>query len=193
MSEQPPSLEKWAQDHFDWKGYELKLAELFERRSTDAQKLSTEFSKLIITNLIVLNAGGLVSIAPISAFFGLNGSTWHERLGIFGVPACFYVAGLLLGMFCSLGTYYNYQMHAHLALTHSELAILEARVERSLITENPKWHSELVAQRPTIQDTSASIVSKIRWTFIGSHIIGWASLLCFLAGSLIIAWRAPSL
>ncbi|BCB20051.1 hypothetical protein [Bosea sp. ANAM02] len=111
-------------EHFDkWTRY-LKetraAAEPWEKSALEYQKFAVEYSKLLVTNLYVLNAGGLISLPALSAFLGVNALARNERMFILGWTVSGFILGLVLAALCSLFVYFNFQTHAELARFQGE-------------------------------------------------------------------------
>lgn len=93
---------QWA----DWMQYETASRGFYEKRALEAQKASVEFSKLLITNLILINAGALIALPATAAFIGVQSSAAPaQKMLVVGAPAVLYVVGLIAGLVCALATY----------------------------------------------------------------------------------------
>lgn len=60
-------------DHIRWWEFELKTRELYQKRYAEAYKQASEFSKLVLTNLHLINAGGLVALPWLATFTNTAG------------------------------------------------------------------------------------------------------------------------
>ncbi|WP_331326534.1 hypothetical protein [Methylobacterium fujisawaense] len=173
----------------DWAAF-LKVLNttegLPERRANEAQKLSAEFSKLIVVNLQFINAGALLAAPSIALnLLGLSGLKPLEKWQLIGIPMGMFAAGLVAASLSSFWAYRNYEMIAH----HWE-AEREWR-EFNLGRLTP-WFDGEKGQRKLEEAAKKRVRYQIKaqrrfWFSLAS---GWASILLFICGCVLLAWNA---
>jgi len=168
----------------DWLKYELGLRELYEKRSLENRKLATEFSKLVVSNLVLINAGALIALPPISAFIGIQNSiSFSQKFYAVGIPAIFYVFGLLIGLLCALVTYFNFAYAHHAADASCLRELADTRKLYPWVVANPAYQKVMEEQSTAQSATYLDRDRKIGTTYWLGHFSGWISLACFLFGS----------
>ncbi|TXN52359.1 hypothetical protein [Methylobacterium sp. WL2] len=157
-----------------------------ERRAIEAQKLSAEFSKIIITNLQFINAGALLATPSLATnLLGLVGLNRHEKMIYIGSPMGLFAFGLALATLTAFFTYRNYEAAAN--HWNSERLWREADLGRLSphLVQRP-WDEEL---RENSED-KRKYNSKITLFFYLGQASGWLSVLSFIAACIMLAWSA---
>lgn len=165
-------------DPLRWAEYELKIRELHFKIYSEAQRIGAEFSKLIVVNLIWINAAGLGSLPVITSFIGINAVPWAQKFPLIVKPGLAFGVGLCSALFCALMTHYNYESIARNADFQCEAERYDLRVnhpgiphEIRTIAKGELEHSTQSAQRSELW---------VDFTRLAGHVTGWASLGCFL-------------
>ncbi len=87
------------------------LCEPFDKRIVEYSKASVEFSKILVTNLNLINAGGLLATPTIAKFLGFDMMRPAVKIVVLTVPGALFLAGLVCAALCALATYINFQRH----------------------------------------------------------------------------------
>jgi hypothetical protein len=103
-------------DLMDWMTYQVKLKEIYDKRFIEGYKVVFEYSKLLITNLILINLGGIAAIPVIAQFAQLNDRA--ERLNVLMWPAAMFCVGIIFALSCGLLAHWN----ANYFINHSDEA-----------------------------------------------------------------------
>ena len=176
---QPPKLED-IQGFRDWSTYvkaQKDVAEFPERRALEAQKLSSEFSKLVIINLQFINAGSLLAVPTLAnSTLGLSNLTRYDKLYYLGIPMGMFAFALVLASVASFSAYCNYE-----AIAGHWSALRDWR-EFDLARHNPHleprpW-DEMKRSAERRQKKLGRKATFWRWFGLGS---GWSSVLFFIA------------
>jgi hypothetical protein len=110
MTGQNSSADRQSISWGNWNRTEISIRDAYERRSLELQKASVEFSKILVTNLTLINAGALVALPATATFMGVStAATLAEEVNFVGIPAILYTGGLFCGLLCGYMTYRNYQ------------------------------------------------------------------------------------
>ncbi|MGO4738629.1 hypothetical protein AB4099_18925 [Bosea sp. 2KB_26] len=173
----------------DWLRYWKEAraaAEPFEKRAVEYHKAGVEFSKLLVTNLFVLNAGGLVAIPALTAFLGIGALPPADRGFVVGLAAAGFGSGLLFAALCALVTYKNY----HTFVSGCELERNRALFDVNwLLKRNGRTLEESQKERDEIGTQLAAVEKKIGRTYVAGHVFGWLSIMAFTASSVWLATR----
>ncbi|GEP00601.1 hypothetical protein [Methylobacterium haplocladii] len=162
------------------------ISEIWYDKSADALKHSVEFSKLIITNLQIINAGGLLAVPTVSAsVLGLTGLNHTERLLYLGLPMAVFALGLLLATLCSYFTYRNYLAHAHTADAQAWRSTLE--VENALPNLALDRIEQTIRNLEEIDKLQLGNLAAVQNNYIRVLVCGWLSVTCFVAACIILA------
>ncbi|QGY01476.1 hypothetical protein MMSR116_05845 [Methylobacterium mesophilicum SR1.6/6] len=176
-------------DFRDWATFvkvRRDVEEMPERRAIEAQKLSAEFSKIIITNLQFINAGALLATPSISAnLLGLTGLTKEDKLTLIGLPMGLFTGGLVLATLAAFFTYRNYEAianhwNAERLWRESDLG----RLSPSLVQR--AWSDEL--KQFTSEKRKSDFRTKMYFWF--GLMSGWTSVGCFVSACSLLAWSA---
>lgn len=151
-------------------------SELSDRRALETQKIAADFGKLIITNLHLINAGGLFA-AP-TLFNAISGSapiSRAERLLFLILPMGLLAAGLILASTTAFFVYRNFdavaeQWSADKLMIDADLEITNPTL--NVAVAQKKFFDAKVAH--AVAD--AKIKSNFQWAFRS----GWASATCFI-------------
>ena len=166
----------------------LKIADAHGKARFEQLKLSSEYAKLVITNLHLINAGGIVSVPALAQFVGLQAAT-DVRLYVIGPAIAGYVLGFVFALLCAFITYRNYQ-----ALSHgSEMHMLGDMVLLETISPNfegDEHQASRDARNAFANATAVKLETTVTRTYVLGQVAGWLSFLFFLAASI---WLAYSL
>lgn len=178
-------------DPLRWGEYELKLREFHFKFYSEAQKLANEFSKLIVINLIWINAAGLGSLPVTASFIGIGSVPWAQKFPLVVKPGIAFGVGLCSALFCALMTYYNFTSIA-------KTADFQCAVETNALRAN---HPRIPEQFRTVaqcdlEHSARNVRSSelwVRFTYIAAHATGWASVICFLWACFLLIKITPPL
>jgi hypothetical protein len=88
------------------------LCEPFDKRAVEYSKASVEFSKILVTNLNLINAGGLLATPTIAKFLGFDAMRPAVKVVALTVPSVLFLLGLVCAALCALLAYINFKRHA---------------------------------------------------------------------------------
>jgi hypothetical protein len=174
-----------------WREFELKLREHYSKQSLDFQKMSSEFAKLVIGNLHLMNAGGLIALPSIAGLIGTNNLSSTDRWKAVAFSAGFCVAGLLAAALAAYATYGNYQVHDERAMERQARGLKLAQAAlRPQVTKIQEVENEAEDEDEDEdgegRDSDRS-VRMVDFTFRTAQAAGWASLLFFVFACLSFA------
>lgn len=109
--------------------HELKVRDLHQKGWSEGTKFAVEFSRLIITNLVWINAAGLGSLPVIAKFVGVDGGGWTEKRHILIYPGAAFAFGLFTALLCAFATYLNFNSIARTFLAGSRMEISSIRAQ----------------------------------------------------------------
>jgi hypothetical protein len=155
------------------------------------RKVGTDHVKLVLTNLHLINAGGLVAIPALAAFAEISIKPVAERLLIFGPSAVCFVLGLILAMLAALMSYYNsLRMADHLdAKGEEHVADLAQRLPFASDDFKNKALLSTIQHRADILETARRATRNYKW----AHVLGWASLVLFVLGCILLILRVKEI
>lgn len=159
---------------------DLRVRELYNKQFSDAQRSAVDFSKLILTNLIWINAAGLGSLPVTAAFLGIGDMPWSQKFPMILGPGLAFATGLFSALMCALATYYNFDAIAKNANFACAREIGDIRLTHPEAARNEEFRGRVEAQRDHSAKSATEASKRTRATLILSHLLGWASLLCFL-------------
>ncbi len=168
------------EDPIRWQELELRVRELYNKQFSDAQRAAVDFSKLIVTNLIWINAAGLGSLPVTAAFLGIGDMPWPQKFPLLLGPGLAFAAGLFSALMCALATYYNFDAIAKNADFSCWREIGDIRLTHPATAQDDDCKGRVEAQRDCSAKSATEASKRTRSTLILSHLLGWASLLCFL-------------
>ncbi len=155
---------------------ELKVRELYQKQFSDAQRAAVDFSKLIVTNFIWINAAGQGSLPVSAVFLGIGDVPWPQKFPLMFGPGLGFAGGLFSGLICALATYYNFDAIAK----NADFAIGEIRLTHPTTAQNEEFKGKVEAHRDRSAKFASAASTRIWATLIISHLLGWISLFCFL-------------
>jgi len=82
-----------------WLEADSALAESYRKQIFEARKLASDFSKLVITNLLFINSAGLFGVPTLAKSLGMSAQTRAEKLFYLGLPMTLFVLGFLRASF----------------------------------------------------------------------------------------------
>ena len=179
-------------DQLSWQTHELKIRELFDKRYIESTKIVSEFSKMLIGNLILINAGGVGSIT----FFANEAHTVqlsiNEKIQHLMPSATFFVIGLLSAILCGFSAYVNFSALATIALNHynDELSIF--RKQHIAYRDNPSYKA-LLDDAKKLSEVKVGQLD--RWIEISKYAgigFGFCSFGCFVAGCIMLVLKTAS-
>lgn len=165
-------------DPLRWGEYELKLREYHFKRCSEAQRLGTEFSKLIVINLIWINAAGVGALPVTASFIGIGALPWAQKFQLVIQPGIAFGVGLISALMCALITYYNF-------CSIAKTADFQCAVETNTLKANHPAIPEqfrMIAQNDLNKSETNARQSElwVGFTYRAGHFAGWVSLGCFL-------------
>lgn len=101
-------MDEKTDDPLKWPEFELKFKEFYHKRSLEAQKLATEFTKIIVTNLIWINAAGIGALPVTTSFVGISSLRWEEKYALIYKPMWLFAGGLVAAIVCAFMIYINF-------------------------------------------------------------------------------------
>jgi hypothetical protein len=176
-----------------WYQFEAKIREINQKDALDFEKISSEFSKLIVSNLFMMNAGGLGSIPAVSIFLDLNKLSVINRIELLKCPFITFGFGAFLALASAFAAYINYQAGA----AHSKWTM------RNELSMCRKFHPAYQTNEEFSKMIEAEIVSSRKgaekawkrlrcflWVSIGC---GFGALLAFIVGCVLLGLNVPAL
>ncbi|WP_363348306.1 hypothetical protein [Methylocystis echinoides] len=167
-------------DPLKWAEYELKLREFHLKKYFEATRLSADFSKLMVTNLIWINAAGLGALPVIANFIGISTIPWAGKFALLFCPGLLFAFGLIFGLLCALTAYFNYESIARHADHDCAVELHSVRIVQPAVIANPEYKALFENEREKSTILSKSARGRVQFTLIASHMVGWLSLLCFV-------------
>jgi hypothetical protein len=169
-----------------WTAIEKAAAEPFEKDVLEYRKAAAEFSKLLVTNLHLINAGALLAVPTLSAFLGFTAAPRPDKLWLIGVPVACFTTGLLFAALCALATHRNFMWHADFAewSRHKKLREIETAHPGTRTPERGESRSKALNEINAHLSNSERRISR---TYYAGHITGWISALCFISGCIFLA------
>jgi hypothetical protein len=167
-------------DPLPWLEHELKIRYLYEKRRIDAERHAGESSKLILTNLVWINAAGLGSLPVTAAFIGIGGLPWSQKFPLIISPSVGFTVGLFAALLSALLAYVN-ALYIATTAEHD----CQAEIKTLQLIQNTFQLSESIRAKAA-SDREAGIHNAnksrqcIKLAFIASHILGWLSFLSFV-------------
>jgi len=136
-----------------WQEFELKIREFYSRLFIETTKQSVEFAKLIVTNLIWVNAAGLGSLPVISRLAGVDGAPWSQITQVLLAPAEYFAAGMLFALMCSLTIYLNFYKMAMQAGANCDAEVNAMRQGNVALISHP-------SAKTLVQDQLSNSISE---------------------------------
>jgi hypothetical protein len=165
----------------EWREFyrELKaIAEPSERRLIEFEKAAIEFSKILVTMLYAINAGGLIGLPSIASLSGLSLQP-TERVWLLKTSAAFFGTGLLLAGLCALLVHLNYRSHADA----TQFGIDEEIYRHCKLTDIYEGNNQIIEAAHAQREKDKPVLNRwISWTYRGSYVAGVGSLGLFLSG-----------
>lgn len=154
---------------------QIEAMDIYTRTSLEYIKLGSEFSKIIVGNLALLNIGGLASIPVLIGLSAKDKADVWEKLVIFGLPALLFIFGFCLANLCALFVYRNFNVNA---VVHR---LTLEKIVRDLETVGaPALSQEL--GNGSLPSNIRDYIDKSRQEYRRAHLVGWASFLIFACG-----------
>lgn len=164
-----------------------EISQVFHVTASETQKLSTEFSKLIIINLQFINASGLFAVPTLATnLLGLSGLDRSEKLIYLGLPMLAFASGLICASLCAFFTYRNYQAISSNWLSSAALARLEvdkyiSDIPAETVLLNEKARAEVNLEHNKSQKT-------IQRNYISGLAAGWSSMIFFITACALLGY-----
>ncbi|TLG72200.1 hypothetical protein [Methylocystis sp. B8] len=167
-----------------WYSYQAKFLELSYMRGLDEKALDEEHSAseiihTIISNLFLLNSGGIAAIPAISGFFGEKYFFGHDLVELFWRPGISFVLGEVLVLLCAFIAYLNHLYFAGFVRASYESEL--ARINNTLPSyESNQSLVDIVLGRSGGYMNYYNRLLKLSfWTAV---ICGFFSMFAFIAG-----------
>jgi hypothetical protein len=158
--------------------------------------MASEASKIIITNLFVINAGGLVALPSLSGFLTDRTLSHELRWQAAVPPAGLFIAGLILAGVCAWLTYFNFVANAKTAEERGFEEVTGKYLRTDVFRESPLTPERQKAVEAKEQQHKADAegyLKTTRWTFLAAHAAGILSIICFIAACLYLGFWVPLL
>lgn len=174
-----------------WFEHDLRVRDTHTKAALEYVKIASEASKLIVTNLFVINAGALAALPTLSGFVAKSASD-DTRLRLTITAAGIFVGGLILAGLCAWLIYFNFVNHS--GRTHMEGGIESTSKLRASLKVLPNRltveEDKNLEQREKQNKEDYDYYDRwVRWTFGLAHLAGIASLGCFIVGCLWLAFH----
>ena len=147
--------------------------------------------KIIITNLIWLNAVSIGSLPIIINFMNLQNLSGQEKFGFIRGPFIIFMAGLCSAIFSALMINFNFNKNAHAMIQSSDIELNRGRILDSIAFGYGE--SEQIIFNKAIsegEDMLRKLGVEVRRTYIIAHVSGIFSAACFLVGMGVILIKA---
>lgn len=175
----------------DWLTYgraRKDVGEFYDRRAIESQKIASEFSKIIVTNLHFINAAGLGAVPTLSSsLLGISGLDRYGRFYYLGIPMSVFALGLIFASLCAFQTYRNFSAAAQFSEYQRlrEIANIEAvahifSLEYRDIAKSTANKCEILASQ------AAKKINKTQNYALGC---GWISIACFIGACSFLAYN----
>lgn len=176
------------QDDLQWAKFEIDLRSMYEKSSIEHIKIAADFSKLIITNLIWINAASVGALPVLAKFIGFS-DTKASFIAVLPSAISFTV-GLIAALLCALVTYRNFMLHSHANSHYSNCEINAMRL--GLLKTLPVDMRQIYEQtRDEALENGEKSRTKVNTSYYLGHIAGWVSLGAFLTGCWLLIKAAP--
>jgi DNA topoisomerase IB len=162
-----------------WLDHQIKIRELHLKEALEYQRIAAEFSKLIVTNLFLLNAGGLVALPATANYAAGSAAPAHVKLISVQWPASCFILGLILAGVCSWYVYQNYQANFKKALAVQQAEVNE-KLQYQYATEPAREAAER-ARQEHLKEVAERAASTEK-TYKRAHALGFASVFAFVMG-----------
>ena len=170
-----------------WLEADRSVTEAYGKQIFEARKLASDFSKVVITNLLFINSASLLGVPTLARTLGLTASSRVDKLLYLGFPMMLFIVGFLCAAFSALLGYYHWQRQSQLSRAEMEERRCEVMAAYELSLSNdaaPRACETDGVKRFTIE---AAIARNYR----RGHNLGWASAANFIGGCswLAITWH----
>ena len=166
-------------DPLPWLQHELKVREFYDKRLLEAERISIEFSKLIITNLVWINATGLGTLPVVSSFIGIGSLPWSQKFPLLIGPGASFALGLLTALLCALIVYFNFGCIVRTANHECVAEINILRMTQPVYTQSPELKAVIDREREAGLFNAQRMRRATVHTLWLSHILGWLSFASF--------------
>ncbi|MGJ0534289.1 hypothetical protein [Methylocystis sp.] len=175
-----------------WHEHELKVRELYAKHILETQRLSIEFSKLIVTNLVWINAAGLGSLPVVASFIGIATLPWAQKFSLLIAPIIGFAVGLFSALFCALAIYFNYMHHATFYSHSCDSEISAIRTIHPLYSEMTEFRQNVDKARAECIRNGSKSELFVNTTYYVSHLLGWMSAISFVVACYYLLKITPS-
>lgn len=161
----------------------LRQTEIRERTRLDFEKIAADFAKLLVSNLLILNAGALGAIPAISLFAGVQTLPIQRKLDLFICPGIAFAFGALMALLCGFVAYLNYAAAAgeQEAQANVDAALLFALAPFTQTNETSRASN--LQSRELNQAAAGRAGRFVRRSAIVGIVLGLLSLVGFIEGS----------
>lgn len=171
--------------------HDIKVKELYYKLYLELVKIGSEFSKIIITNLIWLNAVSIGSIPVVVNFMNLQNLNRQEKFSFIAWPLVVFIIGLISAVFSALMINANFSKNAHAMIRNSDIELNNGRIIDSI--SFGYGESEQVIFRKAIsdgEDMLRKLGVEVKRTYLIAYVSGIISATCFLGGMGVILLKA---
>ena len=173
-----------------WSEADKNIVEGLGKLAIELRKVGSEFSKLILTNLIVINAAGVLAVPTLAkTFLGLESlNSRDDKLFYLGVPMTLFIAGLGCAFLSAFFTYRNWIMHAQAIDCDAQQRRWEAEIMH-VGDYHPEGRGDLLQSLATTPARRSKIARGITRSYWAALVFGWAAASAFVAGCVWLAWH----
>jgi hypothetical protein len=165
-----------------WFSHQARIREMFDKQALDAERFSAEIARLIISNLFVLNAGGVGAIPTVAAFLADKDHPWTSKFEFFARPGLLFISGAIAALLAAFCAYLNYQSMASMARWSCQLEMCALNKVHPAFSSNQGYAETVENGFLQGQKGLAASEMKLRRFFWASIICGFASLGLFVGG-----------
>jgi hypothetical protein len=157
------------------------ISEQYDKRSLEYGKASVEFSKLLVTNLHLINAGGLLATPTLAKFVGYEVMRAKVQTLVLTLPPVLFLLGLISAAVCALATSRNFHKHAPAAVLDKEEQIAAARTHFPLLPDEEPY-TAYEQDKHLIDEARKKNNRSIQRTYFTGLGSGTLSIIFFAAG-----------
>lgn len=174
-------------DNLAWWQFELKIREFTSKTVLDHAKISSEFSKLLLTNLILINAGGMVSFpTTLTIVKALHPNATLDPDALV-LPFVAFVAGLALSLITTFIVYLNFMYLAQRDYEDGHLYLASIRSFHPAALTNTEFKDTVAQEHSNRERAVARYETRVKVTYWIPFVTGWAAALLFAVGVILLS------